>query len=66
MGYSMIRTLKDVLTIADKSTPKRLAVLAPEDSEFLSAVKEGWEKGYIIPLLIGDIEKIKRVSDRIG
>jgi phosphate butyryltransferase len=66
MGYNMIRTLKDVQTIADKSTPKRLAVLAPEDTEFLSAVKEGWEKGYIIPLLIGDIEKIKRVSERIG
>jgi phosphate butyryltransferase len=62
----MIRTLKDVLTIAGKSTPKSIAVLAPEDAEFLSAVKQGWEKGYIIPLLIGDIEKIKRVSEGIG
>ena len=54
------------LQLQTKAPPKALAVLAPEDAEFLSAVKESWEKGYIIPLLIGDIDKIKRVSEKIG
>lgn len=62
----MIRNLNDVLESASKSTPKSLAVLAPEDAEFLAAVKESWERGYIIPLLIGDTEKIKASSEKIG
>jgi len=32
---------------------QKLAVLAPEDGEFMMAVKEGWERKYIEPVLIG-------------
>ncbi|MBA4397131.1 MAG: phosphate butyryltransferase [Syntrophus sp. (in: bacteria)] len=58
----MIRTLEDVSRLAREKGPKRLAVLAPEDGEFMLAVKKAWEARYIEPVLIGDPEKIKRVA----
>ena len=58
----MIRTLDDVSRFAQEKGPKRLAVLAPEDAEFMLAVKKAWEATYIEPVLIGDPEKIKRVA----
>ena len=54
---SMIRSLDDVCRIAGEKGPKRLAVLAPEDEEFMLAVKRSWEGGYIEPVLIGNSEK---------
>jgi phosphate butyryltransferase len=58
----MIRTLDDVSRLAQEKGPKRLAVMAPEDAEFMLAVKKAWEATYIEPVLIGDPEKIKRVA----
>ena len=58
----MLRTLDDVSRLAQEKGPKKLAVLAPEDGEFMLAVKKGREAGYIEPVLIGDPEKIKRVA----
>ena len=43
----------------------RLAVLAPEDEQFMLAVKKSWQNGYIEPILIGNKERIERVSERI-
>ncbi|MBN2568475.1 MAG: phosphate butyryltransferase [Deltaproteobacteria bacterium] len=61
----MIQTLEDVSRLAREKGPKKLAVLAPEDGEFMMAVKKGWEKGYIEPVLIGNLEKMKRVADEV-
>jgi phosphate butyryltransferase len=61
-GAAMIRTLEDVSRFAQEKGPKRLAVLAPEDGEFMLAVKKAREAKYIEPVLIGDPEKIKRVA----
>ena len=58
----MIRTLEDVSRLAQEKGPKKLAVLAPEDGEFMLAVKKAREAGYIEPVLIGDPQKIKRVA----
>lgn len=58
----MIRTLEDVARLAREKGPKKLAVLAPEDAEFMLAVKKSREANYIEPVLIGDPEKIRRVA----
>ena len=43
----------------------RVAVLAPEDEEFMLAVKRGWQEGYIEPVLIGNRARIKQVSEKV-
>lgn len=62
----MISTLEQVTRLAKEKGPKKLAVLAPEDSEFMLAVKKSRETGYIEPILIGDREKMKKVADEVG
>ncbi|MDD5170444.1 MAG: phosphate butyryltransferase, partial [Syntrophales bacterium] len=62
----MIRSLRDVSMLAGKKGPKELAVLAPEDEEFMKAVKIGWERGYIEPVLIGDIRKMEDVAAKVA
>ena len=61
----MIRSLRDVSDLASEKGPMRSAVLAPEDEEFMLAVKKSWQKGYIEPVLIGNKERIKRVSEKV-
>jgi len=61
----MIRSLRDVTDLASEKGPMKVAVLAPEDEEFMLAVKESWQRGYIEPVLIGDRERIKRVSQKV-
>jgi len=61
----MIRSLDDFARIAREKGPKKLAVLAPEDEEFMLAVKTSWQKGYIEPVLIGNTEKMKRVAEKV-
>lgn len=61
----MIRTLEDVSRLAKEKGPKKLAVLAPEDSEFMLAVKKSSEAGYIEPVLIGNQEIIKKVAAEV-
>jgi phosphate butyryltransferase len=63
--HSMIRSLDDFARIAREKGPKKLAVLAPEDEEFMLAVKASWQKGYIEPVLIGNTEKMKRVAEKV-
>ncbi|HOI73226.1 MAG TPA: phosphate acyltransferase [Syntrophales bacterium] len=62
----MIRSLADFTRIAKEKGPKKLAVLAPEDEDFMRAVKTSWEMGYIEPVLIGNSEKMERVAGRVG
>lgn len=62
----MIRTLDDISIFAQEKGPKKLAVLAPEDGEFMLAVKKGWEAKYIEPVLIGDPVKMKRVAEEVA
>jgi len=61
----MISTLEQVNRLAKEKGPKKLAVLAPEDGEFMLAVKKSRDAGYIEPILIGDREKMKMVADEV-
>ncbi len=62
----MIRSLRDVAKLAQEKGPKKLAVLAPEDEEFMLAVKRSWDMGCIEPVLIGDTEKMERLAEKVG
>jgi len=61
----MIRSLDDFSRIAREKGPKKLAVLAPEDEDFMLALKTSWQKGYIEPVLIGNTEKMERVAEKV-
>ena len=62
----MIRSLGDVSRIAEEKGPKKLAVLAPEDEEFMRAVKKSCELGYIEPILIGNTKKIEQAAEKVA
>jgi len=62
----MIRSLADFSRIAGEKGPKKLAVLAPEDEDFMTAVKTSWQMGHIEPVLIGNTEKMERVAENVG
>jgi phosphate butyryltransferase len=61
----MIRTLDDVRRLAKDKGPMRLAVLAPEDTDFMLAIKKSWQNGYTEPVLIGSKEKMERVAAEV-
>jgi phosphate butyryltransferase len=61
----MIRYFNDFARIAAEKGPKRMAVLAPEDEDFMLAVKAGYEKGYIEPVLIGDAGKMEEIAGKV-
>jgi hypothetical protein len=46
----MIRSFRDMDRLASEKGPKRLVVLAPEDEEFMMAVREIAAKGYTRPV----------------
>ena len=62
---TMITSLKEISKLARKKGPKKLAVLAPEDEEFMRAVKISCDMGYIEPILIGDIKKMEDVAEKV-
>ncbi|MCK9195994.1 MAG: phosphate acyltransferase [Syntrophales bacterium] len=41
-----------------------MVVLAPEDEEFMKAVKMSWEMGYIEPILIGNTKKMEIIAEK--
>lgn len=51
-GPDMIASLNDFSRLAREKGPKEMAVLAPEDEEFMRAVRISREHGYIEPILI--------------
>ncbi|MCX5833698.1 MAG: phosphate acyltransferase [Deltaproteobacteria bacterium] len=61
----MIRTFEDIDRLAPEKGPKKLIVLAPEDEEFMLAVKHSWQRGYIEPVLIGSRDKIERLAGQV-
>lgn len=64
-GPDMIASLNDFSRLAREKGPKEMAVLAPEDEEFMRAVRISRERGYIEPILIGDGEKIARAAGKV-
>jgi phosphate butyryltransferase len=62
-GNIMITSFEDAYRVAKEKGPKRLAVLAPEDKEFMLAVMQSWRMGYIEPVLIGHAEKMAEMIE---
>jgi len=62
----MIRSLSDFARLAREKGPKKMAVLAPEDEEFMLAVKKSSELGYIEPVLIGNAKKIEEAAEKVA
>ncbi|MBW2651283.1 MAG: phosphate butyryltransferase [Deltaproteobacteria bacterium] len=62
----LIRSFADIDRIASEQGPKTLAVLAPEDEEFMLAIKRSTREGIVRPVLIGNKEKMAAVADRVA
>lgn len=62
----MINKLDDILKEAQKRGKKKLAVAYAEDSHTLEAVNDAAEMGIIEPILVGNLENIKRVCEDEG
>jgi phosphate butyryltransferase len=61
-----IRSFRDIDRIANERGPKKLAVLAPEDEEFMNAIKQCSQRGIVKPVLIGNRERIERVAEAVA
>jgi phosphotransacetylase len=61
----MIRSFRDMDRMASEKGPKKLVVLAPEDEEFMLAVKKSADEGCTEPILIGDREKMERLAGQV-
>ncbi len=55
-----------LLKEAGKTQAKKIAVAAPHDDDVLKAVKSAYLKNICIPVLIGNKEKIQKLSDEIN
>lgn len=62
----MITSFEDAYGVAKEKGPKKLAALAPEDKEFMLAVMQSWQMGYIEPILIGHAEIMEQMAQMIG
>lgn len=60
----MIKTLEDLVKIAQEQAKMKLAVAAAQDSDVLKAVVEARNRGIIEAILIGDEEEIRRIADK--
>ena len=61
----LIRSFADIDRIASEKGPKTLAVLAPEDEEFMRAIKRSSHEKIIRPVLIGNKERMESVADKV-
>lgn len=60
----MIKELDGLIEKAKKQTTMKLSIAAAEDEEVLSAVLSSAEMGIVEPILIGNEEKIRAISER--
>ncbi|OPL09274.1 MAG: phosphate butyryltransferase [delta proteobacterium ML8_F1] len=61
----MIKDFEDLMKAARHQKKMRLAVAAAEDMDVLQAVKEATLAGIILPVLVGEKEKIKAIAREI-
>lgn len=55
-----------LLKLAQDKGPKTISVAVAEDPDVLSAIKMATEKGIVVPILVGNKEKIKAVANEVG
>lgn len=62
----MLTNLAALVDIAKNKTTRRLAVAAAADKPVLEAVKSATADGIVVPILVGDKDKIISISQEIG
>ena len=61
----MIKEFREIDNLASSGNAVCMAVLAPQEREFLLTVKIARDKGYVVPYLVGKKEAIERLSGEI-
>jgi phosphate butyryltransferase len=59
-----VKTLDDILTLAEKTGPKKVAVAQAEDHEVLRALKQAHSQGMVEAVLVGRREKIEELASK--
>lgn len=62
----MIKSLEELLERVKSISNVKFAVAAAEDKEVLHAVFDAKNAGIVIPILVGDVEKIKAIAAELG
>lgn len=55
-----------LLELAKNTEPKKIAVAAAQDDDVLKAVQAAVKENICIPILVGDKERIKEISEEIN
>ncbi|MCX7908901.1 MAG: bifunctional enoyl-CoA hydratase/phosphate acetyltransferase [Ignavibacteria bacterium] len=62
----VLTKLENLIEISLSKPKKKIAVAASEDEQVLLALKQASELGIVEPILIGDLEKTKKLSEQIS
>ena len=62
----MAKNFESLFKLALEKGPKKVAVAVAQDEDVLGAVKEAYEKGIAIPILVGDKDSIEKIASDIG
>ena len=62
----MIRRLSDLVDLAQKNPPTRVAVAAAAHKLVLQSVQRSVNRGLIVPLLVGKEDEIRAQAEDIG
>ena len=61
----MLKKLSELIELAKKKESRRLVVAAAHDEPVLIAVNRAMKEGLIVPVLVGDEEKIRKIASEI-
>lgn len=62
----MAKSFNDLLQLAKERGPKKVAVAVAQDKDVLTAVKDAYEEGIAIPILVGVEKDIRAIAEEIG
>lgn len=62
----MIKNFKELLELAVKKGPKKLAVACAQDDDALKAIKTAYDMGIVGGYLVGDESQIRAIAGEIG
>lgn len=62
----MTKSFNDILTMVKSCSMKKVAVAVAQDENVLEAVKVAKERGIADSILVGDLDEIKVIADKIG
>ncbi len=61
----MIKNFEELLELAQKNEPVKMAVAVAQDDHVLEAVKKATDMGIVVPILTGDEEKIREIAKEV-